>query len=369
MFKSPLVHFFVIAAVVYVGMIGLRESKMLSALSFAKDTEVVTLGRAELLRAHKENGGNQSHVKLVASINALVDKELLFREGLKLGLASNDALIIDRMVKNIEYVSEQQVAQDKEKLTKSDAGNIDGMDKDDTDKDDTDIDDIEIDEENLHAFFEEAKSLKLFENDPVIHRRVIQLAEQHVRQNKVIGKPKESDLQTYVMNNSVDFMMPRRWSLEQVYVDPSRHSGRFSEVLKRTSNQLANPTINAKTLGDATILPHNVVSVTDTQLKQQFGLAFVSAVAEAPLNKWVGPFDSSFGSHFVRINNVREQQVAELSDVYNRAFLGWLEQQKKSVYHDRMREIRKDYRVSVDGYETVAAVDFTQYWLDANAVN
>jgi len=353
MFKSPLTHFFVIAAVAYVGMIGLRESGMLSALTFADNVEVVTLGRAELLRAHKANGGNQSRVKLVASINALVDKELLFREGLKLGLASNDALIIDRMVKNIEYVSDQQVVQSRGALAKDDA-NINGT---------------KIDEENLHAFFEEAKSLKLFENDPVIHRRVIQLAEQHVRQDKIIGKPQKSDLQTYLTDNRSDFMLPRRWSFEQVYLDPSRHSGRFSEVLNRTSNQLANPTFNTKTLGDVTVLPRDVVLATERQLKQQFGLAFASAVAEAPLNKWVGPLNSSFGSHFVRISYVREQQVAELSDVYNRAFLGWLEEQKKNVYHDRMRQIRENYRISVEGYDTIAAVDFTQYWLDANAIN
>ena len=152
-------------------------------------------------------------------------------------------------------------------------------------------------------------------------------------------------------------------------MDPSRHPGRFAEVLNRTSSQLANPTFNSRTLGDVTILPRNVVLATENQLKQQFGLAFFSAVEDAPLNKWTGPFNSSFGSHFVRINNVREQKVAELSDVYNRAFLGWLEEQKKNVYHDRMAQIRKNYRVSVEGYDTVAAADFTQYWLSANAIN
>ncbi len=354
MFKSPLTHFFVIAAVVYAGMIGLRESEM----TFAGDAEVVILARAELLRVHKANEGNPSRVKLVASIDALVDKELLFREGLKLGLASNDALIIDRMVKNIEYVSEQQVAQSRGALAKDDA-NING----------TNINGANIDEGNLRAFFEEAKSLKLFENDPVIHRRVIQLAEQHVRRDKIIGKPQESDLRAYVTDNSADFMLPRRWSFEQVYLDPSRHPDRFPEVLNRTSKQLANPTLDAKTLGDVTVLPRNVVLATGKKLKQQFGLAFVDAVVKAPLNKWVGPFNSSFGSHFVRVNYVRERQVAELSDVYNRAFLGWLEEQKKNVYHDRMTQIRKNYRVSVEGFDTVAAKDFTQYWLDANVIN
>lgn len=363
MLKSPLLHFFVIAFITYAGLIGIKKTGWVSSLSLGEGVNVITLNQAELIQIYKGNSDKQSEEKLAASINTLVDNELLFREGLKLGLASNDALIIDRMVKNIEYISEQQVNQKKCTTLNCVDTSERGLDRVFNDADST-LEAQSIDEALLSALFEEAKSLNLFENDPVIYRRVIQLAEQHLRRDRVIEKPIESELRAYISRNSSDFLLPKRWSLEHVYFDPSLHPEGFNAVLNFAFEQLSSANTNANNIGDVTILPKNLVLASERQLVQQFGSSFAKAVADAPLDKWSGPFKSSFGSHFIRVGAIREQSVAELGDVYNRAFLGWLEEQKRNAFQDQIGRLRGNYSVSVDGYETVAATDFSRYWMN-----
>lgn len=368
MLKSPLLHFFVIAGIAYTGMIGVKNSGILSSLTLGEEMNLIALTQAELDQIYKEHGDKRSDKKLAASIDTLVDNELLFSEGLKLGLAANDALIIDRMVKNIEYVSQQQVIQEKCASvrcmgTKNDAvGNP-------LNEDSATLDAANIDESDLNELFAEARSLNLFENDPVIYRRVTQLAEQHLRQNGIIGKPLDDELRSYMRRNSADFQVPTRWTLEQIYFNPSLHADRFNAVLDHAFNELRNTTTVSNNLGDTTILPRHVVMATERQLVQQFGNHFAKSVSDAPLNKWMGPIESEFGTHFIRLSTKREQKIAALSDVYNRAFLGWLEERKRNAYQDQITALRESYTVSVAGYDTVSATEFSSYWMQQHHIN
>ena len=368
MLKSPLLHFFAIAIIVYVGTEGIKHSGLLSLIAFGDDENVITLTQAELTQIQRESSKKFPVKNLAASIDTLVDNELLFKEGLKLGLASNDAIIIDRMVKNIKYVSQQQV--DQKKCTThicfetSDSIMIDSLDDHATT-----LEEQDINEADLKELFAEARSLNLFENDPVIHRRVIQLAEQHLRQDRIIGKPSENELRAYMSRNNSDFMLPKRWSIEQIYFNPTLHTVRLNEILAQALTKLKNTGSSVNNLGDATILPKQVEMASERQLVQQFGADFAKAIADAPLNGWSGPIESAFGSHFVRVSGVRDENVAELNSVYNRAFIGWLEEQKKNVYHDHITRLREQYKVSVEGYAAVAATNFSSYWLRNNNVN
>ena len=100
----------------------------------------------------------------------------------------------------------------------------------------------------------------------------------------------------------------------------------------------------------------------------RFGDLFVTAVTDAPLDRWVGPVKSSFGFHFIRVKQVRRQKTAKLGDVYNRAFIGWLEAKRVSVYQHYMTQLRSRYRVRMEGEteDAIAVVNFSQSWVDSH---
>jgi parvulin-like peptidyl-prolyl cis-trans isomerase-like protein len=71
----------------------------------------------------------------------------------------------------------------------------------------------------------------------------------------------------------------------------------------------------ASQLGDATLLPAALADVTRADVAAQLGEEVAAAVAGATPGRWFGPVRSSYGDHLLRVEVLRASEAATLADV------------------------------------------------------
>ena len=334
--SHPLLKFFLIAGVFYVGTLSVKYMEMPLNL-LPKEPILISLKHSELKKIEEEHQGNSSN--LAIAINALIDNEILYREAIKLGLALNDAIVIDRMVKNIEYVAEPSRVEQGLELV------------------------------DLTQVLDKEVEIELFKSDPIIRRRLIELAKLHFRQSMIIAHPADAELQAYMRNHPDSFSVPKRISFSQIYIDPKRVEGDIgvflSEIEKKLKGESPSNEGFGNGLGHASILPTSQIFASNHQIGQQFGRVFSQAVNSAPLDTWVGPVNGALGVHFIKVTQVRESALTDLKSSYNRAFLGWLENKKRQVLNEQLDELRHGYLViGGDINSPMSVSEFAQYWLE-----
>ena len=99
--SEPLLHFAVLGALVF-GISSAFGSEEDGATTIVVDQTVVERITADL---SKSLGRAPTPAEREAAIDRWVDEELLYREGLRLGLDRNDPLVRQRVVQKAEYVS------------------------------------------------------------------------------------------------------------------------------------------------------------------------------------------------------------------------------------------------------------------------
>jgi hypothetical protein len=152
--------------------------------------------------------------------------------------------------------------------------------------------------------YREAKALGLDQDDLVIRRRLRQKMEFLNEDLTVPKAPTGAELQAYFDANQDRFRRPDRFSFQQVYLNPRKSTG----DVKRTAVELltrlnSNPSLSAdpKLIGDVTLLPTQLDTVTETEVANTFGKGFARDIKNATTGQWSGPYESGYGLHLVRI--------------------------------------------------------------------
>ncbi len=321
MYKSPLLHFFLIGLVLY-GLVALISE------TSDRNTLTITLTEAQLKGLRSQYGKRASNAELSASINHLVEQGILYQHGITLGFAQHDPVIINRLLTNMGYLSED---------TKSNAIPND--------------------------LFEQALSLKMDIYDPVIRRRITQKTRNHLKELSLpTQKPTNQELVAHMQRHANQYTSRERWNFEQVYFDPARHTNTIEQLLKQAKIELdAKP--NKIPTGDSSLLPAINKSTTKQKIIELFGTSFARAITTFQAQQWQGPIQSIHGWHFVKVIEHHPAKMHSLDQVYNRAFIGWIEEEKEASYKKQLNALRETYTVYIDDTKTVVANQFTDYWM------
>lgn len=338
--QAPLLHFFALALIAFALFKSTDQFDFSSIhIGFLAKPQVITLSDEEIFTALEENKitidssnylsstlSESKQEKLAAAIGELIDNAILYDQGIEAGLALNDALIIDRMMKNIETLADKSAC--------ASSG---------------------CDEQQMSQLLDEAIEVEVFETDPVIRKRVIQLMEQHLRLSEVITHPKDENLEEYIQSNPDQFSQPLRITFEQLFFSTRQAAEEFQQG-KTTQSQNS-------------ILPQEMVLASETKITQQYGKEFSQALVKAldqrakDGNTAIGPLKSAFGYHLITLKEVRAARLANLDEVYNRAFIGWLEAEKSQSHRRAIARLRKDYQIRTENLGPVAITRFPSLWL------
>ena len=339
--KSPLVHFFMIAGLCFLVNSVYQYNRV--------DTPVIVLAPAELKKGlqttleqlHSAARHSRGIVNMQAdgqslelnALSAVLDEKILLVEGVRIGLLKSDPVIIERLLKNMAFTAD--VSQVKEANSP----------------------------ENGMATYQQAIALGMDKSDPVIQRRILLRVKQMIRNNMPLRNPSDAQLQVFIDNNPDTFRQPAKWRFTQYYYDPLLHPEGLYALMQTDKEKLL--TGESEKIGDSSILPRQMGLSSQRRISQQFGRIFANEVKSLDqVGEWVGPVESSYGQHWLRLDEKVEGDFVTLDSVRKRATQGWLEQQKDAFYQQAMLRMRNIYHISVTGYATTTVADFTQQWLN-----
>jgi PPIC-type PPIASE domain len=200
------------------------------------------------------------------------------------------------------------------------------------------------------VLYREAKALGLDQDDTVIRRRLRQKIEFVSDDAAALDSPSEQDLADWLAAHPDAFRVEPRATFAQIYLDPRRHGDGLEAYAKRVLDELnrSPSTGEPPAQGDGLLLLEpRYADVSRGELRRIFGTAFADALFQQPVGRWMGPIDSGYGSHLVRIESMTPGGAAKLEEVRALVERDWANTRRKELGEAFYGQLRSKYRVTV----------------------
>ena len=195
--------------------------------------------------------------------------------------------------------------------------------------------------------YREGVTLGLDRDDLVVKRRVRQKIEVIVEEEASTGTPTAADLSAYLAANQARFVQPAILTFEQVFLGPSTSDPAVVNAVAVTRKAVRNGA-DPEALGKPSLLPHRMTQTPADLVARDFGPSFAAALEEAPVGEWVGPIDSSFGAHYVRVSNRTPALAPQLADVHDQVAREWENERRQDARNDAYARMRRAYEVTIE---------------------
>jgi peptidyl-prolyl cis-trans isomerase C len=171
------------------------------------------------------------------------------------------------------------------------------------------------------VYYREALALGLDVDDDEVRRRLIEKM-QYLTEDLADPEPPAADLRAFFERDPGRFAIPPLVTFDQVFLSPRL---RGDSVLADAGAALAALQAGASpdTLGDSTPLETRFADADPDRVRVLFGDPLTEAVFEAPQDEWIGPFESDFGLHLVRVverTPARQPDFAEVEATVREAY-------------------------------------------------
>src|SRR6186997_276440 len=195
--------------------------------------------------------------------------------------------------------------------------------------------------------YREGVRLGLERDDIVVKRRVRQKIEMIAEEDASTRAPTDAELSAYLVANQARFVQPAIVSFEQVFIGEAT-SGRRVAYAAAVTREALRKGADAEELGRATLLPHRMARTPADLVARDFGASFAAALEKVPVGEWVGPIDSSFGAHYVRVSHRTPAVAPPLAAVRDHVVREWENDRRQRARTDAYAKMRGDYQVSIE---------------------
>jgi hypothetical protein len=195
--------------------------------------------------------------------------------------------------------------------------------------------------------YREGVRLGLERDDIVVKRRVRQKIEMIAEEDASTRAPTDADLVAYLAANQARFAQPAILTFDQVFIGESESGPGVVPVVAITRDVLRKGGDPEK-LGKPTLLPHRMTRTPADLVARDFGASFAAALEKAPVGEWVGPIESSFGAHYVRVSDRTPAAAPQLAAVRDHVVREWENERRQRARNDAYAKMRGEYQVSVE---------------------
>lgn len=237
-----------------------------------------------------------------------LDRDMLFQRALDVGLHHRDAVVHQRLLLNMNFL------------------------------------DL-ADDQSEKALYRQAIRMRLHLSDEVIKRRLIQRMEQRLLAANRPPPPTTVDVLLAFNDRKADLRMPVRYSIQHIYFprDRSEEMLAFASIL----NLIALDAGEARQHGFPFLSGYRFVEHTLEQLARQFGARFVAQLRAATVakNTWLGPLESTYGMHYVWLENFQPERDVHLSEARQSLVSDLQKKAHIAALKTAIAELRKAYKV------------------------
>ena len=304
--SSRLLHFFSIGLVIYF---------LINAYSRQQQRYVLCLTDSKLNVLAEDWAKNTGRAvrpdELAHLADAALDEQILVKEAMLQGLHKSDPVILQRLLRDADFLGVEGSAKDK---------------------------------------IEAVLSLDIAASDEVVRRRLIQVLQYNVWSSEKDNPPTDTDLKTIYSQHKELGVIPRRISFEHVYFNTQDNKPSAGDVIIDDANARAARRVQlgveSVDQGDVFLSGNEFFNMTPLAITSIFGEEFSQSLSDGdlPLGKWSGPLESQFGSHAVRI--LSREDAYRLSFLSLRSELEdiWQEETKAKRWEQYVQQLRGRYR-------------------------
>ena len=199
----------------------------------------------------------------------------------------------------------------------------------------------------------EAVAIGLDEGDPVLRRRLAQKMDFLFKDLSEITEPSDDELKIYFQNNLDTYEIPGKVSFIQIYFNTDKReveeAAEEIRLLVEKLNASDGIPRDVSALGDRSLLQADFSNRTLKEIKVEFGPNFANEVWSQPFREWQGPIPSGYGFHAVYIYERVDKILPEFKDLQERIRADWLADKQRDLARKAYDELRRRYRVLVEG--------------------
>ena len=197
------------------------------------------------------------------------------------------------------------------------------------------------------VFYREGRAAGLDRDDFVIHRRVRQKMEL-LAEDMTTAEPSDEQLAAYLASNPEQFWTEDRVTFHQVFLSATRRGSALEDDAKQLASTLdgASAAMDTTAIGDPFLLGDEFREMSQSDVARTFGEGFSKQLSATEPGRWQGPISSSFGAHFVFIDERAKGRLPPLNTIREAVQREWLNAH-------RIEAEQKLYRALLERYEIV----------------
>jgi hypothetical protein len=194
------------------------------------------------------------------------------------------------------------------------------------------------------VYYREALRLGLDTDDEVVKKRLRNKMLAVAGAEAEAAQPSDAELQALLDADPARYAAPPRYRLEQIYLGPDAPALRAAAAAEiGRIPKGARPGIMTQPLP----LPGRFDDASQTDLAEQLGDDFATALARLPVGTWMGPVVSGFGLHLVRIDQRVQPPPPRLADVRQRLENDWRSDAIRNAQDAHLQQLLDSYAVEI----------------------
>jgi hypothetical protein len=195
------------------------------------------------------------------------------------------------------------------------------------------------------VYYREALALGLDVDDAIVRQRLIEKMRE-LSENVIDPVPADTDLEAWFAANRERFRIPELVSFEHVFFSPGQ---RGDAVVADAEAALAALRAGAAAdgYGDSTPLSGRFEAADRGRVQTLFDEPLTDAVFTAAPGQWLGPFESGFGWHLVRLTERTPARDPEFAEVEARVAEVYAAEQLARANEAAFARLRENFAITV----------------------
>ena len=197
------------------------------------------------------------------------------------------------------------------------------------------------------VYVREAMRLGLDQNDTIIRRLLRQKMEFLNDSEFQAQSPTATDLRAYFDANPDQYREDARVSFQQVFLDPERRGDALVGDATTLLDQLNgdSPPTTLAGFGDPIDLATSWIDRSRRDFVALFASSFSDTLISQLPGRWVGPIDSAYGRHLVKVESMTEGSVPSFETVRADLARDWTQSQQLQYEEDAYQKLLDGYTV------------------------
>ncbi len=286
----PLVHFFLIGALLYAGRVALD-------LERGEPPEITVFVPA---------GAND------AQVDKEIENQILLNEARRYGWYQTDPIVFNHLVRNMRFIEPDS--------PQSDA-----------------------------ALFQRALEMNMQEHDPIVRARLLYRAREALRYVPEDEMPTREELAEHRAAHPDRFEREGKIRFEHLFLSGTKRGEKLASDAVAVRAQLdALGEETPEGIGDPLPGLRPVQSSRASEIAASYGDALANVLGEGLIGVWRGPVSSVYGLHFVRVLDTEPASVPELEIIEAEVRADRLEEIRTARAEERLEALRGAYVVQLE---------------------